>query len=177
MTTGNDTERAFLFELYNRTGGDASVQTSMHDVGAAIGLDRERAGKIAEDLIGKGWVEIKTLSGGVGITAEGVEAARQAGAAPAGGSDLTLSAGPLLNAEDRRMMDKILADIKQAVRGLKSDYAGLEEIAMDIKTAEVQLLSPRAKTGIVKEILRALQGALDKAGAEETTGRIARMLG
>lgn len=177
MTIDNDTERAFLCELYKVTQGDPAVKATMQAVGAVIGLDKEKAGKIAEELIGKGLVEIKTLSGGIGITAEGIDAARELGAAPAGGSDLRLGPGPIVNDEERQAVEKIMAGVKQAVTGAKADYPGLEEMVMDIKTAEVHLLSPKPKTAVIKELLRALQASLEKAGAREMAGRIKRVIG
>jgi hypothetical protein len=70
----------FLVELYHRTQGDASVEVSMFDIGESLGLDRRLSLRTAEELIGTGLVEIKTLSGIIGITTEGVTEARQLGA-------------------------------------------------------------------------------------------------
>ena len=70
----------FLVELYHRTQGDASVRVSMFDVGESLELDRTLSLRIAEELIGTGLAEIKTLSGIIGITTDGVAEARQLGA-------------------------------------------------------------------------------------------------
>jgi len=70
----------FLVELYHRTQGDASVKVSMFDIGESLRLDRTLSLRIAEELIGTGLVEIKTLSGIIGITTDGVSEARQLGA-------------------------------------------------------------------------------------------------
>ena len=70
----------FLVELYHRTQGDASVRVSMFDVGESLELDRTLSLRIAEELIGTGLAEIKTLSGIIGITTYGVTEARQLGA-------------------------------------------------------------------------------------------------
>lgn len=176
MNIDSDTERAFLCELYNTTQGDPAVKTTMQAVGSAIGLDKEQAGKIAEELIGKGLVEIKTLSGGIGITDEGNDAARQLGAAPAA-SDPKLSPGPIVDAEDRQAVEMLLAGARQALTGIKADYAGLEEMVMDIKTTEVHLLSSKPKTAVIKELLRALQASLENAGNAEIAGRIKGAIG
>ncbi len=69
---------AYLLELFQRTKGDARARVSMYDVGAALGMEKGAAGKTAEELIAAGWVEIKSLSGGIGITAEGIAAAQAA---------------------------------------------------------------------------------------------------
>jgi hypothetical protein len=70
----------FIVELYHRTQGDASVKVSMFDIGESLGLDRKLSLRTAEELIGTGLVEIKTLSGAIGITADGVAEAQQLGA-------------------------------------------------------------------------------------------------
>lgn len=179
MTFESDLQKAFLMELYRSADGAPGVQCSMHAIGAAIGLDKERAGKTAEDLIGKGWVEIKTLSGGIGLTVEGIEVAQQEGAGGgAGGASLPkLGKAVFLADPERTGVQKILADIKQGIASLKTEYSHLEEMVLDIKTAEVQLLSPRAKTAVIREVLRALQMALAKAGAKEIADRVGRMIG
>ena len=70
----------FLVELYHRTQGDASVEVSMFDIGESLGLDRRLSLRTAEELIGTGLAEIKTLSGIIGITTDGVTEAQQLGA-------------------------------------------------------------------------------------------------
>ncbi len=70
----------FIVELYHRTQGDGSVKVSMFDIGEFLGLDRNLSLRTAEELIGTGLVEIKTLSGGIGITADGVAEAQKLGA-------------------------------------------------------------------------------------------------
>jgi hypothetical protein len=180
MTIDNEVQKVFLLELYRSADGDAGTQRSMHVVGAAVGLDKEKAGKTAEDLIGNGWVEIRTLSGGIGLTPEGIEMARQEGAAPAGAAGDAVSklgSGPLLGEQERPAVEQMLAEAKQSIAKLNAAYAQLEEMIIDIKTIEVHLLSPRPKTAVVREALRALQPVLAKAGAKETAGRIGRMIG
>jgi hypothetical protein len=178
MTFENETQKAFLLELYRSSDGAAGVQRSMHTVGAAIGLDKEHAGKTAEDLIGKGWVEIKTLSGGIGLTAEGIETAQQEGAGGGSGAGPLPKLGQalLLAESERAAVEQMLAGIRQSISGLKAEYAQLEEMVLDVKTAEVHLLSPRAKTAVIREVLRALQPVLAQTGAKQAADRIGRMI-
>ena len=83
MDANSPEAQNYLLELYQMTTGDINAQVSMYDVGAAIGLEKNDAGKLAEDLIGDGLVAVKTLSGGIGITDLGVEKAQSAaGASP-----------------------------------------------------------------------------------------------
>lgn len=176
MITDESQYHPFLLELYNQTGGDQTVKVSMHAVGAVIGLEKAEAGKMAEEVIGLGWAEVRTLSGGIGITADGVAAARQAGAAPAGGFERALSDGPFMDADDCAAVEALLDDIRGAVAGLSSDYGQLESLVIDAKTLTVQLLSPRPRTSIVREVLRALKEELEKAGAKQVSERIDHMI-
>jgi hypothetical protein len=167
MLIDNDTQRAFLIELYNTTQGDPAVKTTMQVVGAAIGIEKERAGKIAEELIGKGYIEIKTLSGGIGITVEGAQMARQEGAGPAAGAtQSSLSAGPVLDENDHILMQTALKTIKNKIYDPQAGYAELEQMVLDIKAIEVHLISPKPKTAVVKELLRSLGQAFENSTAD-----------
>lgn len=164
MTAPENEAARFLKQLYTATKGDLTAQQSMHDVGAAIGLDREQAGKVAENLIGEGLVEVKTLSGGVGITAEGIKTAQASGAPPQGAADMSLGDGPVIQDEGRAAVDILLTTIKSGIAQGQTPYARLEEVVVDIKTIEVQMLSPRPKTTVIKAVLASLQQALAAAG-------------
>lgn len=177
MTIEDEELTTFLLELHRATGGDPGAQASMHAVGGAIGMDKQHAGKVAEELIGKGWAEVKTLSGGIGITAEGLEAARAAGgAAPAAGGAV-LGKGPVLDTADRETVAALLDRIRAAVAALKPGYTALEEMVLDIKTLEVQLLSPKPKTAVVKAVLASLRAALQTSGGREAAQRIGETTG
>ena len=67
----DETSQQFLIQLFVQTGGDSSTQVSMYDVGEGLGLDRDTSSRVAETLIGLQLAEIRTLSGGIGISIEG----------------------------------------------------------------------------------------------------------
>ena len=77
---------AYLQELYNTTKGNTETQVSMYDLGPALGLEKTAAGKIAEDLMVLGFIELKTLAGGISITDEGL---KKLGISPAPKEDLS----------------------------------------------------------------------------------------
>lgn len=168
---------AYLLELFRRAKGSLQTSVSMYDVGAALGLDKTTAGKMAEEAIGKGWAEVKTLSGGICLTAEGIEAAQAAGAVTeAGASEPKLEKGPVLSQGGRATVDQILAAIKEQMAGVAKSYSRIEELVIDIKTIEVQLLSPRPKTAVVREVLISIQAAMENAGSKELAARIGRFI-
>ncbi len=51
MHTDNSELKDYLVELHNQTQGNEEMQVSMHDVGSALGLDKNQAGAIGQDLI------------------------------------------------------------------------------------------------------------------------------
>lgn len=166
----------FLLELFTQTDSDMEKQVSMHDVGAALGLEKDESTSLAEELIIDEMVELKTLAGGVSITPKGIDALAQEGYAAAHktGSNYNLSGQPILTEEDKSAIHEVLQDVKTSVSG---DYQLLEELIIDIKTIEVQLLSPKAKSSIIKEILKSLQTQLKVLKQEGLANVLSDMTG
>jgi hypothetical protein len=166
----------YLYELYQRTAGNAGAQVSMFDIGAAVGLEKEAARKLAEDLIADGLIEIKTLSGGIGITAEGIDMAQPAGGSGTG-TNLGLGDGPLLEEKGRQALESILAEIKKSLASSPMPFARLEEMVLDIKTIDIQLLSPRPKIAVIKAVLWSLTDALQSSGASSLAKQVEKLIG
>ncbi|MEE4136198.1 MAG: hypothetical protein V2I32_08975 [Desulforhopalus sp.] len=160
MTSDELTKRNFLDEVYRQTDGDPSAQVSMYEAGAAIGLEKSGAGLLAEGLMVEGLVELRTLAGGISITDEGMACLGYSARGSSASTEPQLSTGELLTQEDRDLLAKLNVAIHAAVSSRQLDYALIEELVIDLKTIEVQLLSPRAKTMIIREVLRSLQTAL-----------------
>ena len=162
----NSLSQRYLEELRNRTQGDTTKQVPMFEVGEALGLEKAEAGTLAEDLIIMGCVELKTLSGAIGITNQGLEmagGAMNAKSSPA--QHLRLSAGPVVLREDCAAINSQLTEIRAWVVCGNVSLGQIEEIVVDLKTIEVQMLSPRPKTAILRETLRSLQAGLRGLGA------------
>ena len=171
MATLSPEAKAYLYELYTLTGGDPGAQVSMYDVGKALGMERNDAASMAESLYVESFAELKTLSGGIGITREGLNILEiKIPAAP--GEALSLGKAPILADEGKNSLDKILLEIKKAVTDTKMSFPQIEEILMDMKTIEVQMLSPRPKTGIIREILRSIHLSLEASGPKGLTEKL-----
>lgn len=165
--------KAYLEELHRQTGGDTEVQVSMHDLGAAIGLDKAEAGSLAEQLIVQGQAELRTLAGGISITPEGL--AELGISVPSPGSvesDLHLGVGPVADDNDRRTVHLLIQEIKDEISGLGLEYELLEEIVLDLKTIEVHLLSARPKIAVLREIFRSLQNTFETANIGKVAARL-----
>src|SRR5512147_3121830 len=74
----DETARQFLKRLFDQTEGQTSRQISMYVIGAELGWDREAASQAAQDLMASGLVDIRTLSGGIGISTEGAAVVQEA---------------------------------------------------------------------------------------------------
>ncbi len=164
MSLDNPETRAYLFELYTMTGGDTNAQVSMYDVGAVLGLEKAEAGTMAEDLFIREFAELKTLSGGIGITSQGLEVLDVTIPAPPSSTAPSLGSGTILEDQGRKSVETMLADIRADIGKQSFPYAQLEEIMMDIKTIEIQMLSPKPKTSVVREVFQSLHDNLNGSG-------------
>lgn len=168
----------FLLELYNMTSGDTSAQVSMFDVGESVGMDKTEAGAMAEELIVQGWADIVTLSGGIGITAQGIEALQlegvpvsvQGGASP-------LGTAPVIDNNARQTVEQMLSVVRtDCMQHGSTAFEDMEEMVIDIKTIETQLLSPAPKTAVIREVFRSLNSTLNRIGISNSADQIEAML-
>jgi hypothetical protein len=173
----NDTAgKDFLHELYRQTGGNMDLQVSMYDVGAALGYEKNDAGSLAEEMIYQGLIELRTLSGGVSLCREGLQLLGLSGSGGPTPQEPLLSREPVATTEDRQLIDELLAAIKTALPGQSLSYQQLEEVVIDLKCIEIQMLSSCPKTAIIRELLRSLQQRLAKTGPQELSERLSRQL-
>ncbi|MBU1341940.1 MAG: hypothetical protein KKE44_10150 [Proteobacteria bacterium] len=158
--------KAYLFELYTMTGGDTQAQVSMYDVGESLGMGKTDAASMAEDLYIQGFAELKTLSGGIGITDQGLEVL-EITVAPKPDASLRLGTGPVLDDQAKKAVEKIVQDIKAGIDQTRLTYPQLEELVMDIKTIEIQMQSPTPKTAIIREVLKSLHNGMLASGPKD----------
>lgn len=170
------TERVsdFLYELYRQVNGQEKPQVSMHIVGANIGLEKDAATALAEELMISDLVELKTLAGEIGITAAGLDVLQEKGMINGGaGKSYALSGEPVLTDGDQKVIHEILAAVKLALARDASEYEQMEEAVIDIKTLELQLLSPSPKAAIALAVLSSLKKSFQKTHREEVFSEFA----
>lgn len=176
-----ESEQNFLAALFEKTKGDTSAQASMFDVGAALNLDKSEASRIAEELIGWELVEVRTLSGGIGITESGMAEIQKQGfgaASEEGGA--CLGNEPILGDPGQQAVAQWVTGLKNQTSSLGADFDTLSELMADMKTIDAQLASSRPKTAILRECLLSLRSALEKTGGKTAEGslrQIRRLLG
>lgn len=174
----NEPAQQFLKRLFEQTGGQTSRQISMYDIGAALGWERETALQEAQDLMAAGLVEIRTLSGGIGISAEGIETVRSALAPAAPDPSLPrLGSGRIMETTICRAVERVCDGIKAQAGSLDLDFDSLAELVADLKTIADQLGSPRPKTAVVRESLRSIEGVLKSFTANKSLAEVRALIG
>jgi hypothetical protein len=169
-------EVAYLNAMVAACQGDPDKQISMYEVGESVGLDRDTASKVCQELIAFGLVEIRTLSGGVGLTADGVAAGGTASGASASDGP-KLKAGPILDEADRRAVAAVLDGLKQEAGQWRLDFEQMAALVIDVKTIETQLLAPQPKTAIVKAVCDSLAAWVKQNGDAAAAAGIDALVG
>ncbi len=169
----------FLVQLFEQTKGDPTVQVSMYDIGDQLGLDRNIASTVAQKLIGSMLVEIRTLSGGIGISADGLQMAQKfiGPAASSGDEFAKLDDVPVLNSSGRQAVERIALELKNQTGSLGLDFDTLTELMADLKTIDAQLGSSRPKTTIIRECLRSVLAACKNPADNKIFDRIRTLVG
>lgn len=175
----DDIAQQFLIQLFEQTQGDVSIQVSMYDIGGLLGMDRDTASSVAQELMGQQFAEIRTLSGGIGISADG--AARIQNLMGPMASDTSeseqLGDGPVLTSGGQQAAAQVVSELKNQAGSLGLDFDTLGELMADLKTMEAQLDSSRPKTAIIRECLRSVLGVVEKAPDSRISVRILQLVG
>ena len=174
----DDLSQQFLVTLFAQTNGDASVQVSMYDVGELLGMDRDTASAVAQELMGRQLAEIRTLSGGIGISADGSALVQEImGPTGSGSSEsANLGDGPVLTSGGHQSVDQMIAELKKSAGSLGLDFDALGELMADLKTMEAQLDSPKPKTEIIRVCLRSILGVVEPAQDRQISDRIQKLV-
>ncbi|MDJ0720870.1 MAG: hypothetical protein QNJ04_04535 [Desulfobacterales bacterium] len=149
--------RAFLENLYTRTGDDTDAQISMYELGTAMGLDREESRTTAEDLMAAGLLEIRTLSGGVALSEAGHALFADTDAGESGSTDGRLGEGSPMDPRQRELVEQTLTQLKADMGNQNLSFEAMTEMVADVRTIEAQLTSPRSKTSVVRACLAGLR--------------------
>ena len=158
MDQNNPELNAYLNQVKDMTGADPAQQVSMYDAGEALGLDRSQAEEMAQALFIEEYAELKTLSGGIGITESGLKVL---GVSPprstTGNANDTISREYVMTEEDKQVLDRLLEEVKSAIAGRPADYTLLDTVVTDIKTIELHMLSPEPKTGVIRALIDSIR--------------------
>jgi hypothetical protein len=174
----DEAARQFLKRLFEQTEGQSSRQVSMYEVGAALGWDRDAAARAAQDLMAAGLVEIRTLSGGVGISTDGAAMVQSAlGPGNRGAALARLGNSRIMDPAACQAVERVCDDIKFQAGSLGLDFDTLAEVMADLKTIAGQLSSSRPKTAIVREGLRSLEEVLKQFAGNRSLAGVRALIG
>jgi hypothetical protein len=169
----------FLRRLHEHSGGEASAQASMYAIGESLGLPREAVENLAEGLMGCQLIEIRTLSGGIGWTAEGLEAmdALLGPERPEGKAAYRLGEAPVLDPAGDEAVQRAVAGLKGGIARMDLEFGQLSEAMADLKSIDAQLQSPRPKTAVIRACLQSLYELLQPVSEADTLRPVAELLG
>jgi hypothetical protein len=173
----NEPDRQFLNRLFEQTGGQTSRQVSMYDVGAGLGWEREATSRTAQDLMAAGLVEIRTLSGGIGLSTAGAETLAADATAEQTVPGLPgLGTGRILDPDACQAVAQVCDGIKAQAGALGLDFDSIAELVADLKTIADQLASPRPKTAVIREGLRSIEGTLSRFTGSKQLADVRRLI-
>ncbi len=173
-----DSSLQFFRSLFIKTGGDKKKQVSMHEIGNEAGLDKSASKTVAEELMSLGLIDIRTLSGGIGLTEEGVlEAQSWFSDIPGiGAAEITLGNQPIVGEKNGEVITDILTNLKPRIGKLGMAFDDLADLLADIQSLEAQMRSSRPKTAIIRECFRSMLPTLTRGSETETLSRIKSFL-
>ena len=174
----SETAQQYLIQLFKQTKGDGSVQVSMYDIGEQLGLERDAASIVAQELMGWQLAEIRTLSGGIGISADGSAKVQDLMGPMASDSSGSASLGdaPVLAAGGQQTVGQVVSELKNQTGSLGLNFDTLSELMADLKTMEAQLDSSRPKTAIIRECLRSVLGVVEKTKNRQIVDRLRKLV-
>jgi hypothetical protein len=154
MSIEDSSRQRFLQELYNRAEGDFEIHISMYDLGRDLGFEKDEADALGQELFIEGLAEMKTLSGGMGITQKGLKALNITITPKNNPHSFRLESSPVLDEQGKKIVQELLDKIRTALDSKALPFDLMEEIVIDLKTIEVQMLSHKPKTPIIREIFK-----------------------
>jgi len=174
----DDLAQQFLIQLFEQTVGDVSTQVSMYEIGEVLGMDRDTASSVAQELMGRQLAEIRTLSGAIGISADGSAGVQKLMGPLASDSSEPANLGhaPVLNSGGQQTVGQVVSELKNQTGSLGLDFDTLGELMADLKTMEAQLDSSRPKTAIIRECLRSVLNVVEKAQSRQMVDRLRNLV-
>jgi hypothetical protein len=171
----------YLEQLCKMSDGDVRKEVSMYEIGASMGLDRPESGALAEELIIDGYAELKNLTGGISITTAGLRLLNlDTGGHGEGQGEgqFVLGDAEVLTPEGGEAVENLVGEIQTAIAESSFDFSQVEELVIDLKTLQVQLLSYRPKIDVVRAILGSMATQLEgKPETERLRNTIKKMIG
>ena len=131
----------------------------MHDVGAEMGLTREESNQTAQELMADGLVDVRTLAGAIGITADGLALLETAiDSAPS--DAVTLGTDGIVSPVAKDELQKIVMQTRTALENWDMATDDQAELLADLETIDAQMVSPKPKNTILRAAVESLHTLL-----------------
>ena len=141
----NNPSLTFLKTLYRLIDPNPNGSISMYDVGAEMDLDRDASNQTAQELMGDGLVEVRTLAGAIGITPAGLNLLiTNSDAAPT--EDVRLGTDGVTSPEAKAVLQQIADHLQKASPRWNAGENDRAELLADLETIRAQMVRPSRKT-------------------------------
>ena len=173
----NNPSLTFLKTLYRLIDPNPDGSISMYDVGAEMDLDRDASNQKAQELMGDGLVEVRTLAGAIGITPAGLNLlATHLDAAPT--DDVRLGTDGVASPEVKTALQQIADHLQKASTHWNVGENDQAELFADLETIRAQMGSPKPKNTILHATVESLHALLVKFDQDDpAVERLAGLLG
>ncbi len=147
-----------LREFYAQTDGNPQKSVSMWEVGEKLGLERFRIEDLCMGMASEGLLEIKNLSGGMGLTEAGLERVRglDSTGRPGGSGDI----------------GALIARLEDALPDLGLSASVQKDLALDIQTLRLQLARSKPLSGIREAVVSEIRRVLAMSSADRAASLI-----
>jgi hypothetical protein len=173
----NDTALTFLRTLSRLAEPQSNGSVSMYAVGAQMDLDREASSQIAQELMGDGLVEVRTLAGDIAITPDGL-ALLQSEMETVAGDDVRLGKNGVASSDIKTVLQDIVNDLEEGARKWNLNSDDHAEFRADLSTLKAQLTSPQPKNAILRATVESHYTLLNNLCPDEpVNNRLACLLG
>ena len=154
-----------LFEaIFTKTKGNASSQFSMYTIGMELGLSKDESRIASENLMGENLIDIRSLSGSIGLTQDGVEFGMEhlEGKSVKGNRTGPLTREKILDENGVKSLEVAIIQLKAGFGAMGLSFESASEFMADVRSAEAQLASPKPKTAIIREALCSIRDLVKK---------------
>ncbi len=173
----NNTLLPYLQTLCRLIDPNLDGSISMHDVGAEMGLNREESTQTAQELMADGLVDVRTLAGAIGITAEGL-ALLETATDSAPSDAVTLGTDGIISPAAKDELQQIMAQTRTALEEWDLTADDRAEVLADLETIEAQMASPKPKNTILHAAVESLHTLLINSDQDDPRiKRWVRLLG
>lgn len=145
--TDNEPMAEMMLKTVSRiTGGSVQHNVSMWTVGEELGLDRSKTEDLAMELVSEGLLEIKNLSGGIGLTEAGLEKLKES--------------GPVSDFPVAENLDDLIKRLESTADEPGLPDAERGDLKIDLESLNIQLRRSKKSPEVINALLKVVSRIL-----------------